>query len=257
MTLPFLKKLFVSVALVGLLTACDTPQPDMPDPIENNSAAANAPSSQSNKSTKNEDEEPEKIEADPSIQAQVQVIRSNSFPGEPGVHHVEATTEDGVKWVMLNEVSVYANKADSFANPFASPWIEIYSRENQTFDLVGFRIGTNPSTGFEGALALPENSFIEFEGYLAIFANSKDQGRPVLNLKLTAPGEVQLWDPEGNLVDHIRWTAYQMPQNGSLSRVPDGAPGFAIINNTRPMRRTKPFTHSEKENFSAFGRRAK
>jgi len=196
------------------------------------------------------------VVADPSIQAQVQIATRTSATSHEGVHRVEATSRDGVKWIKLNEVSVYAHEADDFANPFASPWIELYSREDQTIDLAGYRLGTNPSTGFEGALPLPTGSFIEYSGYLAIFANNKDQGRPVLPLQLTSPGQVMLWDPEGNLVDHIQWQAHQMPVNGSVSRVPDGGPGFATVRDARPMRRIKPWTHEDKQNFSAFGRRA-
>jgi hypothetical protein len=226
------------------MCACNAPPPPpQPDPVASDKEKEEAAKTA--------------VVVDPSVHAQVQVATRTTATGYQGVHRVEATSRAGVKWVKINEVSVFATKADDFANPFASPWIELYSRESQTIDLVGYRLGIDPSTGFEGALPLPKGAFIEYEGYLAVFANKKDQGRPVLPLQLTSPGQLMLWDPEGNLVDHIQWLAHQMPVDGSITRVPDGGPGFAILSNSRPMRRIKPMTHEDKQNFSAFGRRAK
>ena len=249
--------MLIAVSLLSLLVGCNVQPQQIPDPVENGStSAASNPAPKSGAVEKEEDKKPTLV-VDPNITAQVQVKRQTSFTGYEGVHRVKGTSGDGVKWVVINEVSVLAQKADSFANPFASPWIELYSREAQTFDLVGYRLSTDPSVGFEGALPLPAGSYIELEGYLSVFANNKDQGRPVLPLELTVPGQLLFWDPEGNLVDHIRWERDWMPPNGSLARVPDGGPGFGIAQDSRPMRRTRPFTHEERENFSAFGRRAK
>lgn len=243
MKLPSLSKLSCSAVLIGLLCACSAPPPPQPDLVgsdEEKEAAAK-----------------QKLIPDPSIQAQVQVSTRTTATGAKGVHRVESTSGGGVKWIMLNEVSVLAQKADNFANPFASPWIELYSKETETIDMVGYRIGVDPAAGFEGALQLPAGSFIEYDGYLAVFANTKDQGRPVLPLKLTVPGQLMLWDSKGNIVDHIQWQDGQMPVNGSLSRAPDGGPGFALVEDAKPMRRIKPMTYEDKQNFSAFGRRAK
>ena len=258
MSLPLLRKLLSCSVVLGLLISCGPEPAAVPQPIEKDGASPGQKGASNNRGkSAPEDDKKKNIKADPSIQAQVQVINRSAKTNAAGVHHVEGTSGSGVKWVMINEVSLWVTKADSFANPFASPWVELYSREAETFDLAGYRIGTDPSKGFEGALPLPANSFIEFEGYLAVFDNNKDQGRPVLNLGMTVPGEVQLWDPQGNLVDHIRWDARYMPENGSLSRVPDGAPGFNVLQDSIPMRRIRPYSHDEKVNFSAFGRRAK
>ncbi len=82
-----------------------------------------------------------------------------------------------------------------------SDWLELYNASDQEFDLTGYSLSDDIEN--HGEWLFPDGTVIPANGYLLVWADSKNTGLHT-NFNLSSNGEqVCLTDPEGLIVDSI------------------------------------------------------
>lgn len=145
----------------------------------------------------------------------------------------DASTQDtpavALAPLSLNEIAAQGTPLPGGFNPTGGDWAELYNSTDAAIDLTGYRIAST-SKPFADAHPLPPGTSVASKGFLVIYFNHDNAGSPVVDDKLkgSADSSLQLWTPDGKVVDSVTWKTTQVIKGGSLGRTPDGANSWKL-----------------------------
>ncbi len=120
---------------------------------------------------------------------------------------------------QTSDLELYINEILSTGDP---DWVEFYNATNAEIDLSGFKVSDNETPKY----TFPDGTKIASKGYLKLECSTA-----LTAFALSSGGEdVNLWDKDGNLVDHIEFDA--LDAGVSYGRSTDGGEAWANMSPT-------------------------